>query len=116
MANRSEMMRAVCQRDTSPGRTVRGLLRAHGAHSHGTIPASRGGPTSPIASEGGPSSSRAASGTDTGTARRRRAGGSDRVLVTNAGFWSAKIEDNHERDERKVRQFRALDLQVLTVW
>jgi DNA mismatch endonuclease (patch repair protein) len=35
---------------------------------------------------------------------------------SNAEYWSSKFESNRRRDQRKIRQLRALDFRVAVIW
>jgi DNA mismatch endonuclease (patch repair protein) len=48
--------------------------------------------------------------------RVTKGGGSGRVPVRNAGYWSRKLDDNRRRDRAKAARLRRLGFRVLTVW
>ena len=115
-AKRSEMMRAVGQRDTAPERAVRTLLCELGAHYRKNHPSLPGRPDFANRTRGWAVFVHGCFWHGHSNCRKTKGGRRGRVPASNASFWATKIEDNRRRDRRKGRHLRALGLRVLTVW
>jgi DNA mismatch endonuclease (patch repair protein) len=113
---RSEMMRAVGQRDTKPERAVREMLRGHGFRYRRNHPGLPGRPDFANRTKGWAIFVHGCFWHGHRDCKKTKGGRSGRVPATNSEFWAAKIEANRERDARKTRQLRGLGLRVLTVW
>ena len=115
-AKRSEMMRAVGQQRTGPERIMRAILRDLGVHYRLNHPGLPGRPDFANRTRGWAIFVHGCFWHGHRNCRKTKGGRSGRVPVTNSRFWSEKIEANRERDRRKERQLRDLNLRVLTVW
>ena len=115
-AKRSEMMRAVGQRDTSAERAVQNILRELGARYRLNHPGLPGRPDFANRTRNWAIFVHGCFWHGHRDCRKTKGGKSGRVPATNAAFWSAKIDANRERDARKERDLRNLGLDVLTIW
>ena len=115
-AKRSEMMRAVGQRDTKPERIVRRLLLGCGAHYRRNHPGLPGRPDFANRSRDWAVFVHGCFWHGHRDCKKTKGGRTGRVPATNSSFWSAKIDANRERDVRKARQLMDLGLRVLTIW
>lgn len=115
-AKRSEMMRAVGQRDTKPEKAVRDLLLGLGVHYRRNHPGLPGRPDFANRSRGWAVFVHGCFWHGHRDCKKTKGGKSGRVPATNSEFWATKIEANRERDARKVRQLIDLGLRVLTIW
>lgn len=115
-AKRSEMMRAVGQRDTAPERRVRELLKelcARYRRNHSGLP---GRPDFANRVRGWAIFVHGCFWHGHRNCRKTKGGSSGRIPALRALFWAKKLEANRARDARKVRALRVLGLRVLTIW
>jgi len=115
-AKRSEMMRAVGQRDTKPERAVREMLRGLGVHyrrNHSGLP---GRPDLANRTRGWAIFVHGCFWHGHRDCRKTKGGRAGRVPASNSEFWTAKIGANRERDARNARQLKDLGLRVLIIW
>lgn len=115
-AKRSEMMRAVGQRNTRPEQAIREVLRGLGVHyrrNHGGLP---GRPDFANRTRGWAIFVHGCFWHGHRNCKKTKGGRSGRVPGTNTEFWADKIEANRERDARKAAQLSDLGLRVLTIW
>ena len=115
-AKRSEMMRAVRQRDTKPERAVREILRGQGVYYRRNHPGLPGRPDFANRSRGWAIFVHGCFWHGHRDCEKTKGGRPGRVPATNAEFWTTKIEGNRKRDARKAAQLRDMGLRVLTVW
>ena len=107
---RSEIMRAVKGRDTTPERLVRKLLRSV---APGYRLCRRDLPGAPDIAYIGRKQAIFVHGCFWHGHDCRRGA---RMPKTNAEYWRAKIAGNRERDARTLAQYDAMQWSVLTIW
>lgn len=113
---RSAMMRAVRQSGTSAEETVGLLLRELGVRYRLNHPGLPGRPDFANRLRGWALFVHGCFWHGHRNCRRTKGGRTGRVPDTNRDYWSQKIEDNRERDQRKSRELKGLGLRVLVVW
>lgn len=107
---RSEVMRAVKGRDTTPERLVRGLLRSI---APGYRLCRRDLPGAPDIAYIGRKKAIFVHGCFWHGHDCRRGA---RMPKTNGDYWRSKISGNRERDEKTRAKYAAMQWSVLTIW
>ena len=115
-SKRSQMMRAVRQKNTSAERLVRGILQKLGVRFRVNHPGLPGHPDFANRARGWAIFVHGCFWHGHRNCRKTRGGESGRVPATNSEWWSEKLRSNRERDARKELALRDAGLRVLTIW
>ena len=113
---RSQMMRSVRQRDTSPEIWVRRLVSSLGLRYRLN---NRSLPGSPDLSNGTQRWALFVNGCfwhGHKNCPKTKSNRNVRIPVSNDQFWRLKIADNRRRDARKCRQLRAAGFRIMVLW